>query len=122
MKMQKAAIRATGELTNGSAAMRGEMRILPMVIALGRFIYCLCKGLQHELAHRFQCIEHSVSADCDCLEVWSSLDPVTTRELLDEILAGVVQVRGDARTGNVRRLPSRVERSLQIRDWRGVWK
>jgi hypothetical protein len=37
MNKQNAAMRASGELTNGSAAMRGEMRILPIVIAFGRF-------------------------------------------------------------------------------------
>ena len=38
IKMQNAAMRATGEFTKGSAAMRGDMRILPIVIAFGRFI------------------------------------------------------------------------------------
>lgn len=79
--MTKAAARANGELMNGSAAISGAMRILPTVIAFGRFtLYCLASGerLQNQLADCLQRVEYTVAGDGDGLEVRNLFYPITT--------------------------------------------
>src|SRR3954464_2539469 len=108
----------------GSAAMKGAARMRPTVMALGRFTPgCsapLGERLQHQLAHCLERVEHPVALDGDRLEVGSTLDPLPARELLDEILAGVVGIGLHAPLYRVLDFPARIERGLQIVDRRGT--
>src|SRR5688500_17130753 len=122
--MTKAASRARGELMKGSAAMSGEMRIRPSVIAFGRFTCCALSGqsLQYQLADGLESVEHAIPVDRDCLEVGNALDPVAAGKLIDEVLSRVIRVGRDSRPRGLGGLPARVQRGLQLSDWRGVRK
>src|SRR5687768_246120 len=122
MNARKPASRANGELMKGSAAMRGAMRILPIVMAFGRFNWDKGSGqrLQNELAHGLQRIEDSVAFDRDRFEVRCLLDPLAGRQLVDEILAGVIRIRSHACLCGLMMFPPRVERSLQLSNGRSI--
>src|SRR5687767_3198550 len=139
--MTNAPIRANGESMKGSAAMSGAIRILPIVIAFGRFNLGVSegpaanaeetrRGREHELGESFedqladslQCIENSVSSDRYRLEVWRFFHPFPARQLVDEVLARVVRVGGDAGARRIRGLPSGIQRRLEVGYWCGVRK
>src|SRR5438105_2417963 len=108
---------------NGSAAMNGAARIRPAVIALGRFTRPsppLGERLQYELADSLERVENAIALNRYRLEVRRLLDPFSARQLLDEILTGVIRIGLDAMLGGVLDLPARIERSLEILDRRGV--
>src|SRR5512142_1061852 len=97
--MTNASARSGHEFTNGSSAISGVTAIRPTVIALGRFIAVrkvLCERLEDQLRDCLQCIEDTIPGDSDRLEISRPLDPLAGRELLDEVLAGVVGVGGEA--------------------------
>src|SRR4026207_401328 len=96
--MTNAARRTTADDMKGSAAISGATRIRPTVIAFGRFTSDGLSGqrLQHQLADCLQRVEYAVTRDSDCFEIWCPLHPIAARELLDEVLAGVIGIRGHA--------------------------
>src|SRR6476646_6578831 len=104
--------RAPGEAMNGSAAMNGAARMRPAVIVFGRFTRPsppLGECLQYELADRLERVEHTVTLYRDRLEVGSSFDPLAARELLDQVLTGVVGIGLHAVLGRILDLPARIE-------------
>src|SRR5687768_8294107 len=113
MNAANAAIRANGELMNGSAAIRGATSILPIVMAFGR-LSTLSERFQDQLAHGFQGVEHPLSADRHRLEVGSPLDPLACRKLVRQVLTRMVGVRNDAPLRRLRMLPPRIQRGLKV--------
>src|SRR5690348_10274694 len=105
---RNAAKRIAHEFTSGSVAMSGVAAIRPTVSALGRFINWLmasgywrmatpspvplCQRFQYQFANGLERIEHTLAGHGDCLEIRRPFDPLTRRQLLDEILSGVVRV------------------------------
>src|ERR1700674_4287937 len=121
MYRTNAVSRAPGELMKGSAAMKGAARIRPAVMVLGRFTggfsAPLGERLKHQLTHGLERIEHAISLDSDCLEIWRALHPFSAWKLFDEVLTRVVGVRRDATLARLLDFPARIESSLQIVDW-----
>src|SRR5512133_3558218 len=70
--------------------------------------------LQHQLAHRLEGVEDALAAHRDRLEVGRPLDPLAARKLLDQLLAGVVRVGGDALARRLGDLPAGIERRLEL--------
>src|SRR3954453_23338051 len=81
---------------NGSAATTGAAKMRATVSAFGRFIALRRapsgERLQYELAHRLERVEYPISRDRDCLEVWCPLHPLSSGNLIDEILSRVIRI------------------------------
>src|SRR5665647_238656 len=109
----------------GSAATTGAAKMRATVSALGRFIVlpgapCSGERLEYELAHCLERVEYAISRDRDRFEIWCPLHPLSSGNLLDEILARVIGIGHDALLLRFEDLEPRVQRCLQFRERRRV--
>src|SRR6476469_59072 len=111
---------------NGSAATTGAAKMRATVSAFGRFIARRRapsgERFQYELAHRLERIEYAVSRDRDRLEVWCPLHPLSSGNLIDEILSRMVRIGSDALPLRLEHLEAGIERRLKLGERRRVRK
>src|SRR5690348_13738242 len=103
---------------NGSAATTGAAKMRATVSAFGRFIALhrapSGERFQYELAHRLERIEYSVSRDRDRLEVWCPLHPLSSGNLIDEILSRVIWIGSYPLLLRLEDLEPGIERGLKL--------
>src|SRR5687767_364397 len=110
MKSTNAVSRSADDGAKGSHATSGVIAMRPAVNAFGRFTSWgegSCERLEHELADGAQRLEYAVARDGDSFKIRRALDPFPGRELLDQILPGVVGVGGHSLPGRIGDLPPR---------------
>src|SRR5215207_1318044 len=99
------------------------------VIAFGRFTStsdpvaagaALGQRLEHQLADRLERVEHPIAADGHCLEVRRPLHPLARRNLLHQVLAGMVRIRRHPLPRALRHFPAGIQLRLQVANGCGV--
>src|SRR3954462_12686282 len=117
MKSTNAVSRSAVDGASGSHAMSGVMAMRPAVKAFGRFTsWCdeSCERLEDQLADGAERLEDAIARDGDSFKIRRALDPFPGRELFDQVLTGMIGVRGDTLPARLGNLPSRVQCSLQF--------
>src|SRR3978361_1502989 len=123
----KAKSRASQRSMNGSAATTGAAKMRATVSALGRVIGprrapSSGERLQYELAHCLERIEYAISRYGNCLEVWCPLHPLSSGDLIDQILTSMVRIRRDSLLLRLEHLECGVELRLQLGERRRIRK
>src|SRR5664279_6201204 len=106
-KSTNAPSRAGHVAMKGSQATTGAATMRLTVSVFGRFTRAppeLREGLEYQFADGLQGVEDALSRHRHCLEIWRVFHPFACRDLLHEVLAGVVGVGGDPLAGNVAHL------------------
>src|SRR5687768_9410792 len=95
---------------NGRTSRNGAVAMRAADSEFGRFIARRLsgEGLEHQLADRFQRLEHAVAPDGNRLEVRRALDPLSVGLLVHQVLPRVIRVWHDSLLARFRHFPARV--------------